>query len=834
MSNYLKNYFRIAVLAVTLCLPLFHYAQYIGEHFIMHSSGLHLAKSSKGGIIESATAANPQKMTMTDAGNGFFRIQAPDGSYFAKSGTNPWNTGFVNNGNADAALFQFEQSGQFIKIKNKASGAYLGVDDVTDGSSVYCDKDGSSAKHLWFIADEANAEIPEAKYNVMVNPGAPRQQFDGWGISLCWWAHMCGNWSDDKIDKIIDWLVLPENLNYRIFRYNIGGGDDPDNNHCTPHHMGNGKGLRAEMPGFKMHENDEYDWSADEAQIKIMRKIKERRPDAIFEAFSNSAPWWMTYSGCCSGANDAGSDNLKPEYYDAFAQYLIDVMIHMKEVEGIEFATVAPFNEPMTNFWGRSGVQEGCHFDMESMSNFIKVLYPKLKASGLSTVISACDETAVGQQIADVKLFKNDNSLGFVGQINTHTYQGSMQDCCNISALCAAEGIPLWMSEVGSGGNGIQGNLNMALRLIRDMRYIEPIAWCDWQYMEEANDQWCLIQGNFASETFKRVNHYYVRQHFSHYIKPGYTIITSTNDNTLAATNPTGDELVLVVVNSDAVTAHYSIDLGLYTDISLPTVAIQSKNNSYNIDIDFELKNSYLTFDLDGLSIATFVIPVQSNLSCDVIDGGEYYILPRRSATDVVTARDGKVSLQPANLSDDQIWKATVSGENVKFTNREGQTITAGSNYPLSYNSNNSGTQNFKLTPIGQQYFKIEANGKAFDLEEDRSTTGTAVGMWNYGTDPASATHRQWRFLPIRERSNITPSADGISEPTKSEVRITSAEGTICINAPEAGTVLVASIDGRVLFNTKTSQAVIEVPAGIYAVSYKGATTHTSQLISVK
>lgn len=47
-----------------------------------------------------------------------------------------------------------------------------------------------------------------------------------------------------------------------------------------------------------------------------MLKIKEKRPDAIFEAFSNSAPWWMTYSGCCAGNTSLFKDNLKPEYYD--------------------------------------------------------------------------------------------------------------------------------------------------------------------------------------------------------------------------------------------------------------------------------------------------------------------------------------------------------------------------------------------------------------------------------------------------------------------------------------------------------------------------------------
>jgi len=32
-----------------------------------------------------------------------------------------------------------------------------------------------------------------------------------------------------------------------------------------------------------------------------MMKIKEKRPDAIFEAFSNYAPYGMTYNDCPTG-----------------------------------------------------------------------------------------------------------------------------------------------------------------------------------------------------------------------------------------------------------------------------------------------------------------------------------------------------------------------------------------------------------------------------------------------------------------------------------------------------------------------------------------------------
>lgn len=831
----MKNNCLLVLLALAFCLPLAARAQYAGEHFIMHASGMHIAKSPNSAVLRSPAITSDTKLTIADAGNGYYTIQAADGTYLARHGANAWNTGFIEDGSGNIALFQIEQSGHFLKIKNKASGAYLGVDDASQGSYVFCDKDGKSASHLWYLGDAIDAEAPVSRYNVMVNPGAPRQQFDGWGISLCWWAHMAGEWDDEKIDQVIDWLVLPENLNYRVFRYNIGGGDDPENRNCDPHHMDKGKGHRAEIPGFKAYEDSEYDWSADEAQIKIMRKIKERRPDAVFEAFSNSAPWWMTYSGCCSGNSSAGKDNLKPEYYEAFADYLIDVMVHIKEVEGIEFLTLDPFNEPMTNYWGRNGGQEGCHFDVQSMSNFIKVLYPKLQASGLSTVISACDETAVGQQIADVRHFKTDGSLPMIGQINTHTYSGNSVDCCNISALCAAEGIPLWMSEVGAGGSGIQGNLNMANRLIRDMRYIEPIVWCDWQYIEEGNDQWCLLQGNLTTGNVRRVNNYFVRNHITHYIKPGYTILTSTNDNTLAATNPEGTELVFVVVNPDALKSKYTVDLGLYSSIGVPTVALKSQNNNYNTDIAYEIKDSYLSFDLEGPTIATFVIPVQSDLQTELVDGGEYYILPRRTATDVVSARDGKVCLQPAELASDQIWKVSLNGGKVKFTNRDGQIITATDAYALSANAEATGTQEFDITSVGQQYFKIEADGKAFDLEGDNSSTGTAVGMWAYGTDPSTATHRQWRFLPIAERSHITPIPGGIDTPAaEAEVSITSADGLIEIQAPEAGQVTIATLDGRVVFSAKSAQAQVEFPAGIYAVSYVSASARASQLIRVR
>lgn len=376
------------------------------------------------------------------------------------------------------------------------------------------------------------------------------QQNDGWGVSLCWWANMCGKYDEAHIDSLVNWLVSPEGLNYNIFRYNIGGGDDPLWRNCEEHHMGKGKGLRAEMEGFQDERGGAYHWDRDQAQIRVMRMIKEKRPDVIFEAFSNSAPYWMTYSGCVGGNVKATDDNVRPEYYEDFAHYLVDVCKHMKDEYGIEFATLDPFNEPVTDYWPASGSQEGCHFSTEAQLDFIKVLYPILKESGLNTVISASDETAVAQSIIDIKAYKESGVLDMVGQWNTHTYDGNAEEKNELRELAKEYGIRLWQSETGSGGRGINGNLKMAQRLIEDIKCLQPAAWVDWQYVEVGNDQWSLVSSDPEWKTYLRHRNYYVRMHFSRFIPVGYTFVETTDPDALAAISPDGKRLVYVTLNA--------------------------------------------------------------------------------------------------------------------------------------------------------------------------------------------------------------------------------------------------------------------------------------------
>lgn len=395
----------------------------------------------------------------------------------------------------------------------------------------------------------------QAQTTVNINPEQQQQTVEGWGASMIWWAHMVGQWEDEeKIDDIVDLITSPEELNMNIFRYNIGGGDDPEH-YSTPTkkgHMARGKGVRAEMEGFLDSADASYNWDRDAGQRKIMLKIREQRPDVVFEAFSNSPPYWMTYSSCSAGNHDASDDNLKPEYYEAFCDYLVAACVHYKEEYGIEFKTLDPFNEPQTSYWNYKGSQEGCHFDIASQIEIIKILYPKLKASGLNTVISASDETSVKSFNKAMQAYIDADIIAMVGQINTHSYKVSHEDRVKALSLSKEFGVDFWQSETGP--QGIKGkdfinNLGLAQRLIDDMNTMQPQAWLDWQIMEEYNNTWCLIRGSFAEESYKSIKNFYVRMQATRFIKQGYTIISTNDKNTLAAISPDSKEIVVVTVN---------------------------------------------------------------------------------------------------------------------------------------------------------------------------------------------------------------------------------------------------------------------------------------------
>ena len=468
---------------------------------------------------------------------------------------------------------------------------------------------------LIFIATAATFaySAAQAQTKVVVDPGKKYQLFEGWGTSLCWWAELVGGWDKANYTKLLGAVADPDTgLGYNIFRYNIGGGDQPGHNHLT---KGDGG---AAVPGYKPTEKGDYDWTADPNQRNIAFALAKMAKDPIFifEAFSNSPPWWMTNSGCVSGGVN-GADNLKSDYFDDFADYLSEVAKHFKEEWGITFRTIEPFNEPSAGWWKANGDQEGCGFK-NKQSEMIVELGKALKAKGLfpATSVSAADESNIGDALARFNSYSAE-ARSYMFQVNTHSYSGYDSRAKLYNAAFAADK-RVWQSESGplhrSGDLDI--TLWMADVILHDLRDMHASAWVDWQLSDPA-ENWRTITADHKRQTFSYAPRFYMHATFSRAIRPGSRFIDSDNSNTLAAIRE-DSSLVLVVLNTGSSDAKYTFDLSKFT-----TIGKKAKVHRFTLpaalkdDADIDVANKAITVTVGKQSIVTMVIENATGGTCE-------------------------------------------------------------------------------------------------------------------------------------------------------------------------------------------------------------------------
>ncbi len=441
-----------------------------------------------------------------------------------------------------------------------------------------------------------------AQTKVVVDPGKKYQVFEGWGTSLCWWAVKAGAWSEANRSKLLGAIADPDTgLGYTIFRYNIGGGDQPGHNHLD---KGDGG---ANVPGYKPTEKGDFDWTADPYQRTIAIELSKRVKSPIFEAFSNSPPWWMTKSGCVSGSSD-GSDNLKEDYFDDFADYLSEVALHFKKEWGITFRTVEPFNEPSAGWWKSNGGQEGCGFK-NNQTKMIVELGKALQKKGLfpETSVSAADETNIGDALNQFNKYSSE-ALSYMFQVNTHSYSGGDNRAKLFNAAFTKDK-KVWQSETGplhkSGDENIA--LWMAGVILADLRDMKASAWVDWQVGDPA-ENWRSLALNHSKQTFSPNARYYMHAAFSRYIRPGSRIIDSDNGNTLAALTPEG-ALVLIVRNSGSSDVKYEFDLGEFVKIGTSAKVVRFElPGSLTKQSDIVVSGKALSMTAKSNTITTMVI----------------------------------------------------------------------------------------------------------------------------------------------------------------------------------------------------------------------------------
>jgi O-glycosyl hydrolase len=409
---------------------------------------------------------------------------------------------------------------------------------------------------------------PLAGAAIVIDPARTMQTFDGWGTSLCWWAHVAGGYPPDVQNRIVAQVFGPvRGLGFNVVRYNIGGGENPDHHFLQP---------RAAIPGFEPAPG-RWDWSADRNQRAILAAAIRLGADQL-EAFSNSPPWWMCVSGSVTGGK-GGAENLRPDQYANFAAYLATVVRHFHDEWHVTFGDVDPLNEPTSRWWTLGNWQEGCRFDPPAQSRILGLLDADLRSAGLPTRVAASDENTTNEALASLdRLTPAARSL--LLRVNTHTYGGNRGP--DIARRAAAMGKPVWVSEYGDDD---ASGLKMADQIIRDLKELHATAWVVWQVADPTGG-WGLFHSRLADDRgddWKANKKYFVMAHFSRFIRPRSTLLDVSDPHVIAAVGPGGVGLTVVIANA----------AGTGRDVDLDLSAVRSRPRRfklYTTDAQLELR----------------------------------------------------------------------------------------------------------------------------------------------------------------------------------------------------------------------------------------------------
>lgn len=439
------------------------------------------------------------------------------------------------------------------------------------------------------------------------------EPFQGWGTSLVWFAHATGGYPEALREELYQKVFGPEGLNLTVVRYNVGGGNATDvDSSAYMRPGGDVPGWWAPGPDATLAQAEEfrtawdpaddasYDLDADAGQRWWVERLARDARVTHWEAFSNSPPWFMTTSGYATGGLQPTTDQLREDAVDDFAAYLVRVVEELEDAHGVRFSTIDPMNEPNTDYWAtrfrddgtlEPGRQEGAHLSPALQARIVEALDARLGASTSDAVVSGPDET-------NPRLFVQDwegwtpAARDAVGQLNVHTY--GTEDRVRVRDIAKAAGKPLWMSEV-EGDFSIEGGfdtgdmangLGMAMRVVEDLRELEPRAWVLWQPVEdrwhmelEADGNWgsvyvdldCDADGRSArrvaadhTDPSCRVltnTKFDTLRNFTHHVAPGDAQVAVDDAATTAFVRADGQGATLVHVNTSRDDRAVTLDL---------------------------------------------------------------------------------------------------------------------------------------------------------------------------------------------------------------------------------------------------------------------------------
>jgi len=322
-------------------------------------------------------------------------------------------------------------------------------------------------------------------------------------------------------------FLLPISQSYEMDRYVTGMG---------------ASGMRLPVNFEVLSESGVYDWSLNSGEFKMVRElIKRGCRDFIITCWS--PPAFMKDTKLATGGG-----KLLPQYYDAFAAFLVQYCKGFKDSTGVEPWGVSPQVEPAF-----AEPYPSCVYTQEELNQVITLLGEKLKTSGLQTRLGGPED--MDQNRDNWPLVKaNPYLYAFTVQVGAsvtgHAHSWMVEWDQNPS------GLPFKAMNVINGAQKLQGALT------------NGYSWFTW-FTYSNNCGWYNVDTALGAPlTWVPNGFYFATRAFAKFAPAGAVRVGCTNDAGVTATAfklPDGNVSV-IMVNAGTSAATTSV-----TGAGLPT-----------------------------------------------------------------------------------------------------------------------------------------------------------------------------------------------------------------------------------------------------------------------
>ena len=358
-------------------------------------------------------------------------------------------------------------------------------------------------------------KVSDTVIDVRIDESKSYQTVEHFGASAAWWAQCVGNWSEDKVQRIMNLLYSSsDGIGLDLIRYNVGGGKE-------------NAILTDQLRSVASPESAPliFDWTKDKAAINCVQKAVDLGAKVI--VFTNTPPDRLTVTGAPTG--NGPQCNLVSGGETDFAKFIIGAVNSLEKEYNWPIIALSPINEPQWN-WAPSNGQEGCHYSPEEAYALVRAVYDEIKKQGLDYDISAVDsaEMKLSSNIKYLDYLMDDKELANeLEHYAVHSYWSSELDRRQFGEYVAKHypNLSIWMSEwteMESGRDyGMDSALILASTLLEDFNIAGVTSWQYWIAASPYNYRDGLIHINPRNETFRTTKRLFALGNFSKYIQSG-------------------------------------------------------------------------------------------------------------------------------------------------------------------------------------------------------------------------------------------------------------------------------------------------------------------------